>query len=83
EQGWCCAVAFVIQVEGITEVRPNTETHPAFGDALAAAATAGVRMLHRRRLRYQRGHQQRHAGGECGQLYEAARRRRYRHHPRP
>lgn len=46
EQGWCCAVAFVIQVEGITEVRPNTETHPAFGDALAAAATAGVRMLH-------------------------------------
>jgi len=46
EQGWCCAVAFVIQVEGITEVRPNTETHPAFGDALAAAATAGVRVLH-------------------------------------
>ena len=45
EQGWCCAVAFVIQVEGITEVRPNTETHPAFGDALAAAATAGVRVL--------------------------------------
>lgn len=45
-QGWRCAVAFVIQTEGVTEVRPNMETHPAFGDALAEAATAGVRVLH-------------------------------------
>ena len=45
-QGWHCAVAFVIQTEGVTEVRPNTETHPAFGEALAEAAAAGVRVLY-------------------------------------
>ena len=45
-QGWHCAVAFVIQTEGVTEVQPNMETHPAFGEALAEAATAGVRVLH-------------------------------------
>ena len=45
-QGWHCAVAFVIQTEGVTEVRPNMETHPAFGEALADAATVGVRVLH-------------------------------------
>ena len=45
-KGWKCAVAFVIQTEGVTEVRPNRETHPAFGDALAEAEAAGVRILH-------------------------------------
>ena len=45
-QGWHCAVAFVIQTEGVTEVRPNMETHPAFGEALAEAVDAGVRVLH-------------------------------------
>ena len=45
-QGWRCAVAFVIQTEGLTEVRPNMETHPAFGDALSDAAAAGVQVLH-------------------------------------
>ena len=45
-QGWHCAVAFVIQTEGVTKVRPNTETHPAFGEALAEAAAVGVRVLH-------------------------------------
>ena len=45
-QGWHCAVAFVIQTEGVTEVRPNMETHPAFGEALVEAASAGVRVLH-------------------------------------
>ena len=44
-QGWHCAVAFVIQTEDVTEVRPNMETHPAFGEALAEAAAAGVRVL--------------------------------------
>ena len=43
--GACCGVAFVIQMEGVTEVRPNVETHPAFGEALAAARAAGVRVL--------------------------------------
>lgn len=45
-KGWKCAVAFVIQMEGVTEVRPNTETHPAFGEALAEAEAARVRILH-------------------------------------
>ena len=45
-QSWRCAVAFVIQMEDVAEVRPNTETHPAFGEALAEAVAAGVRVLH-------------------------------------
>ena len=43
--GYQCAVAFVIQMEGITEVRPNVSTQPEFGTALAEAKAAGVRML--------------------------------------
>lgn len=45
-EGWRCAVAFVIQMEGVTEVRPNRATHPAFADALKAAEAAGVQVLH-------------------------------------
>ena len=45
QKGYQCAVAFVIQVEGITEVRPNVSTQPEFGTALAEAKAAGVRML--------------------------------------
>ena len=44
-EGWHAAVAFVIQMDGVTEVRPNTETHPAFADALAEARAAGVTVL--------------------------------------
>lgn len=40
-----CGVAIVIQMEGITEVRPNVDTHPAFGEALAQAKAAGVRVI--------------------------------------
>jgi len=43
--GYQCAVAFVIQMEGITEVRPNVSTQPEFGTALAEAKDAGVRVL--------------------------------------
>ena len=43
--GYRCAVAFVIQMEGITEVRPNVDTQPEFGTALAEAKAAGVRVL--------------------------------------
>ena len=43
--GYRCAVAFVIQMEGITEVRPNVGTQPGFGTALAEAKAAGVRVL--------------------------------------
>ena len=45
QAGYRCAVAFVIQMEGITEVRPNVSTQPEFGTALAEAKAAGVRML--------------------------------------
>ena len=43
--GYRCAVAFVIQMKGITEVRPNVSTQPEFGTALAEAKAAGVRVL--------------------------------------
>jgi len=43
--GFAAAVAFVIQMDGVTEVRPNVETHPAFGAALEAARAAGVQVL--------------------------------------
>ena len=45
QQGYHCAVAFVIQMEGVAEVRPNTATHPQFAEALAQARTAGVKVL--------------------------------------
>ena len=45
QQGYHCAVAFVIQMEGVAEVRPNTATHPQFAEALAQSRTAGVKVL--------------------------------------
>ena len=44
-QGWRAAVAFVIQMDGISEVRPNAETHPEFAAALEEAKAAGVEVL--------------------------------------
>lgn len=38
-------VAFVIQMEGITEVRANIDTHPAFGEALEDSKRVGVKVL--------------------------------------
>ncbi|WP_455950212.1 DNA/RNA nuclease SfsA [Eubacterium sp.] len=43
--GYQCTVAFVIQMEGVTEVRPNTETHPEFGEALEEAQKSGVKVV--------------------------------------
>lgn len=43
--GHHCYLAFVIQTEGIYEVRPNIETQPEFGEALAEAARAGVKKI--------------------------------------
>ena len=40
--GLHCAVAFVIQMEGISGVRPNTTMHPEFATALEQAKAAGV-----------------------------------------
>ena len=45
EEGWHAALAFVIQTEGVTEVRPNEATDPAFAEAFAAAKRAGVEIL--------------------------------------
>ncbi|MBR3099796.1 MAG: DNA/RNA nuclease SfsA [Clostridia bacterium] len=43
--GYMCSIVFVIQMNGIHRVLPNTATHPEFGAALASAAEAGVRVL--------------------------------------
>ncbi len=43
--GYHATAAFVIQVEGVSEVRPNIEIHPEFGVALAEAKAAGVEIL--------------------------------------
>jgi len=45
EQGFHCSVAFVIPMEGVTEVRANVATHAAFGDALEEARRAGVEVV--------------------------------------
>lgn len=45
EKGYKTMAAFVIQVENVTEVRPNVETHPEFGVALQEAKAAGVEIL--------------------------------------
>lgn len=44
-EGYECTAAFVIQMEGVTEVRPNIKTHPQFGQALEEAEAAGVRIM--------------------------------------
>ena len=44
-EGYLASIAFVIQMDGVTEVRPNIQTHPEFGTALEEAEKAGVRIL--------------------------------------
>lgn len=43
--GYQCAVAFVIQMEDVKEVRPNVEMQPEFGKAWKEAEEAGVRII--------------------------------------
>lgn len=43
--GYKTMIGFVIQVDGIAEVRPNMDTHPEFGNALKEAKDAGVEVL--------------------------------------
>ena len=43
--GHDAALLVVIQMKGVRVFRPNRRTHPAFADALAHAAAAGVRVL--------------------------------------
>ena len=44
-EGYRAVLAFVIQMDGVTEVRPNVETHAAFAEAMEEAKQAGVRIL--------------------------------------
>ncbi len=43
-EGYHTCLCFVIPMEGVEEVRPNMTTHPAFGEALEEAKTAGVKV---------------------------------------
>lgn len=43
--GYKAAIAFVIQMDGISEVRPNTDTDPEFAQALEEARGAGVSVM--------------------------------------
>ncbi len=45
EAGYHAALAFVIQMDGVKEVRPNVDTHPEFGVAMEEARAAGVEVL--------------------------------------
>ncbi|MBP5600509.1 MAG: DNA/RNA nuclease SfsA [Lachnospiraceae bacterium] len=45
KSGIKASLAFVIQMEGVEEVRPNVATHPEFGVALKEAKEAGVNVL--------------------------------------
>ncbi len=45
QAGYHAMLAFVIQMEGVTEVRANVDTDPEFGKALDDARKAGVEVL--------------------------------------
>lgn len=44
-EGYKAIAAFVVQMDGVTEVRPNTATHPEFAAAFAEAVAAGGQIL--------------------------------------
>ena len=41
-EGFRAVLAFVIQMDGVREVRPNVKMHPEFGEAMEEAEAAGV-----------------------------------------
>ncbi len=45
KDGYEAGVVFVLQMDGVFEVRPNVSTHPEFGQALEEARTAGVQVF--------------------------------------
>lgn len=45
KNGYRCALAFVIQMNGINEVIPNLKTDPEFGNTLSEARAAGVEII--------------------------------------
>ena len=44
KNGYRAILVFVIQMDGVSEVRPNTATHAEFGEALNEAKEAGVKI---------------------------------------
>ena len=46
KKGYHCAIAFVIQMPGVTRVLPNEATHPEFKRAFDEARAAGVKVLY-------------------------------------
>ncbi len=45
KNGYICSVGFVIQMEGIHEVKANIETHAEFGKAMEDAKKSGVEVI--------------------------------------
>ena len=45
QKGYKAILAFVIQMDGVSEVRPNRKMHPEFGEAIDEAKEAGVEIL--------------------------------------
>lgn len=45
EAGYHTALAFVIQMDGVKEVRPNIDTHPEFASVMNQAREAGVKIM--------------------------------------
>jgi sugar fermentation stimulation protein A len=45
QYGYHAILTFVIQMDGVSEVRANVSTHPEFGEALEDAKKAGVEIL--------------------------------------
>ena len=45
EQGYSATLVFIVQMKGMRYIRPNDETHPAFGEALRKAAGLGVSVI--------------------------------------
>ena len=45
KEGYNCFITFVIQINGISRVLPNTQTHPEFSKALEEAKKAGVKVI--------------------------------------
>lgn len=45
EQGYEAYLIFVVQMKGVSRVEPNRRTHPAFGEVLQKARSAGVCLL--------------------------------------
>ena len=45
KEGYWAGIAFVVLMPKVSEVRPNIETHPAFGEAMEQARAAGVQIL--------------------------------------